>query len=120
MQEDIYKEKSIFLADINNENIPRNETYKTNLNKLRNLVLVKFLNETIVEPKESEWFEFYAPGQTEKIVPLKDSPIYQEDWIGLKQLDQDGKLKFISVHGDHLQFNLEWFEKNIVEPFLKS
>ena len=87
--------------------------------KLNKLVLVKFLHETVVEPKESEWLGFYAPGQTEKLVSLKDSPIYKEDWIGLKQLDQAGKLKLLSVEGDHLQFNLTWFQKNIV-PFLKD
>lgn len=82
--------------------------------------MVKFLNETIVEPKESEWFEFYSPGQTKDIVALKDSPIYKQDWLGLKQLDEAGKLKLISTEGDHLQFNLRWFQKNIVEPFLKD
>lgn len=120
LQDDEYREKSVFLSDINNEKSPRNESYKTNLVKLSNLVLVKFLNETIVEPKESEWFEFYAPGQTKTIVSLKDSPIYTEDWIGLKQLDQAGKLKLLGVEGDHLQFNLKWFQKNIVEPYLKN
>lgn len=98
---------------------PRNATYKTNLLKLNNLVLVKFLNETIVEPKESEWFEFYAPGDAKQVIALKDSPIYKEDWIGLKELDKAGKLKRIAVEGDHLQFNLSWFQKYIVEPFLK-
>jgi len=119
LQEDEYREKSVFLADINNEKSPRNETYKTNLTKLTNLVLVKFLNETIVEPKESEWFEFYAPGQENVIVSLKESPLYKEDWIGLKTLDEAGKLKFISVEGDHLQFNLKWFQQNIVTPYLQ-
>lgn len=31
-----------------------NEKYKENLLKLQNLVLVKFLNDTMVVPKESE------------------------------------------------------------------
>lgn len=83
------------------------------------MVLVKFLNETIVEPKDSEWFEFYAPDKTDTIVSLKDSPIYKEDWIGLKQLDQAGKLHRIAVEGDHLQFTLSWFKKYIVDVYLK-
>lgn len=119
IQLDLYREKSVFLADINNDRKTRNETYKANLLKLSNMVLVKFLNETIVEPKESEWFEFYADGQTDKIVSLKDSPLYKEDWIGLKQLDEAGKLKRIAVEGDHLQFTLSWFKENIVNVYLK-
>ena len=35
-------EKSQFLADINNERTVKNETYKENLMKLDNLVLVKW------------------------------------------------------------------------------
>lgn len=55
-----------------------NQTYKDNLLKLQNLVLVLFEDETIVQPKESEWFGFYAPGQDKKIVSLFDSPIYKQ------------------------------------------
>ena len=38
---DQYLEKSQFIADINNERPMKNETYKENLVKLENLVLVK-------------------------------------------------------------------------------
>ena len=38
---DQYLEKSQFIADINNERPLKNETYKENLLKLENLVLVK-------------------------------------------------------------------------------
>ncbi|VDM98138.1 unnamed protein product [Onchocerca ochengi] len=53
LDEATYRESSIFLADINNER-NLNQTYKENLLKLQNLVLVKFLNDTMVVPKESE------------------------------------------------------------------
>lgn len=39
-------------------------------------VMVKFLNDTIVQPKESQWFEFYINGQDKLIQPLKDSKVY--------------------------------------------
>lgn len=106
------------MADINNERIPRNESYKTNLLKLQNLILVKFLNETIVEPKETEWFEFYKEGSSKVIVPLEASAIYKEDWIGLKELDQSKRLKMLAVEGDHLQFKWEWFKEQIVNAYL--
>ena len=48
-----YKEKSVFLADINNENA-KNATYKQNLLKLENFVMVKFEKDTMVQPRESE------------------------------------------------------------------
>lgn len=43
-----------------------------------NFVLVKFENDTIVEPRETEWFGFYKPGQSSVIQPLKESPIYTQ------------------------------------------
>lgn len=83
------------------------------------MVLVQFLNDTIVQPRESGWFGFYAPGQDQKLIDLRNTTLYKEDWIGLKQLDQSGRLKLLSTLGNHLQFTIEWFQQNIVEPFLK-
>lgn len=40
-------------------------------------VMVKFLNDTIVQPKESQWFEFYEPGQDQRILPLNQSKVYK-------------------------------------------
>lgn len=37
-----YVEKSVFLAEINNEKPVKNETYATNLNQLTNFVMVVF------------------------------------------------------------------------------
>ena len=48
-----YIEKSVFLADINQERFV-NETYKANMLSLNKFVMVKFLEDTIVQPRESE------------------------------------------------------------------
>lgn len=114
-----YVQNSAFLADINNERKVKNATYKENLLKLRNFVLVLFKEDTIVEPKESEWFGFFKPGSTNEMVPLEKSQLYTEDWLGLKEMKEDGRLHFLASEGDHLQFTEEWFNKNILEPFLK-
>lgn len=47
---------SIFLPFLNNLNANKNETYKENISKLEELRLFKWLNDTVVYPKESEWF----------------------------------------------------------------
>ena len=54
----------------------KNETYKVNLNKLENLVLVMFSNDTMVVPRESSHFGFYAAGQDQTVVPLQQTQIY--------------------------------------------
>ncbi|CAF0784657.1 unnamed protein product [Didymodactylos carnosus] len=115
-QEEEYRKKSIFLADINQEGT-FNELYKTNLLKIRNMILVKFLKDTMVEPHESEWFGFYKQGDTSTIIDLKDSDLYKNDLLGLKQLDEQQRLKFIESNTDHLQFTDAWFIENII-PYL--
>ncbi|CAD7090235.1 unnamed protein product [Hermetia illucens] len=113
-----YKAKSTFLADINNERTV-NQTYIDNLQKLERFVMVKFLNDTIVQPIETEWFGFYKPDQDKDILPLKESPLYKEDRLGLRQLDADSKLVFLAIEGDHLHFTDEWLDEHIV-PILKN
>ena len=117
LKEEEYITKSVFLADINQERV-KNSTYKTNLMKLKNFVMVKFLQDTMVIPKESEWFGYYKPGQDKELYTLQESPLYQEDWLGLKEMDTAGKLHFLGADGDHLQFTQEFFETKIL-PFLK-
>ncbi|XP_064119123.1 palmitoyl-protein thioesterase 1-like [Macrobrachium nipponense] len=117
LDEEKYRESSIFLADINNEK-EINETYKNNLKKLQNFVMVKFLNDTTVYPTESQWFGFYAQGQDEVELPLRESRLYQEDRLGLKEMDEAGKLHFLSVDADHLRFGVEWFFQEIVNKFV--
>lgn len=48
-----YLTKNIFLPDINNENVI-NQMYKDRLTSLNKFVMVKHLNDTMVEPLESE------------------------------------------------------------------
>jgi palmitoyl-protein thioesterase len=112
-----YLKKNVFLPDINNELESKNATYKSNLMTLNKFVMVKFEEDSMVQPRESEWFGFYSEGQDKQIVALKDSSLYTEDWLGLKQMDADGKLVFLSCPGDHLQFTLEYFQQNIL-PYI--
>lgn len=55
-----------------------NEEYRTNLMKLDNFVMVKFLEDSMVVPRESEWFGFYAPGQDVEVLPLQQTQLYLE------------------------------------------
>lgn len=117
LSEEVYRNNSEFLADINNERVI-NQTYINNLNKLEHLVLLKFNNDTIVQPRETEWFGFYAPGQSKKLITLQDSRLYNEDRLGLKKMNEDGKLIFLSTDGDHLRFSDKWFIQNVIKPYL--
>ncbi|ERL89412.1 hypothetical protein D910_06780 [Dendroctonus ponderosae] len=119
LNEEEYKKNSSFLADINNE-LVINETYKTNLLGLENFVLIRFDNDTVVQPVDTEWFGFYKPGQSVEKQTLQESAIYTEDRLGLKQLNEDNRLKFLSTSGNHLRFEWEWFEENVVDHYLRN
>ena len=114
----LYPTGSHYLAPINNEVEHRNLEYKAKIENLVNFVMVMFNQDDVVEPKQSAHFEFYSPGQDREVLPLNESAIYQEDWLGLKTLDQQGKLHFREMEGDHMDFNWEWFTENVVLPFL--
>lgn len=103
----MYLASNLFLADINNE-IPdaANGSYAPRLASLEKLVLVLFLQDKTVVPKESSWFGSYAEpdtGSKEKtIVPMRLQPLYVEDWIGLRALDERGAVFFETCAGEHM------------------
>ncbi|KAI0132795.1 Alpha/Beta hydrolase protein [Xylariales sp. AK1849] len=111
---DTYIEASNFLADINNERVLKNKTYAENIAKLENLVMYMFEDDTTVIPKETAWFE--EVNGTEHI-PLRAREIYTEDWIGLRELDRKGGLKFRTTPGDHMQIDDKVLEDTFKEFF---
>lgn len=116
-EEDTYLKACTFLPDINNEHAQKNATYRQRIVGLDHLVLVKFTQDSVIFPRDSEWFGFFANDSNTQIVPLQKSPLYQQDWLGLRALDKAGKLTFLACPGDHLQFTQAWFVANIL-PFL--
>lgn len=101
-QYDDYLESSNFLADINNERELKKPGYKKNLAKLENFVMYMFDEDKTVIPKETSWF---AEVNGTDITPLRSRRIYDEDWIGLKELDRKGGLIFRTTPGDHMQLD---------------
>jgi palmitoyl-protein thioesterase len=120
LQEQLYLDANIFLPDINNALPIKNSTYKRNIMGLKNFVMVKFLQDMVVQPRDSEWFGFYASGQDTVIETLHQSKLYTEDWLGLKVLDQTGRLHFLATPGDHLQFTDKWFVNAIINGWLRN
>jgi len=124
-----YLSASQFLPYINNE-IPesRNETYKRNLASLHNLVLVMFTEDKTVIPKETAWFgaevvnEEGSRGASQTsfsiseqvVVHMRLQPIYLEDWIGLRDLDDRGAIIFEECEGEHMHLGKCW------EPLVKK
>ncbi|KAJ5475642.1 hypothetical protein N7539_007929 [Penicillium diatomitis] len=113
---DAYLEKSNFLADINNERELKNVQYKKNLQSLNVFAMYMFDDDTVVVPKESAVFaEVNSTDGT--VTPLQERPIYKEDWLGLKALDDQGKLHFKSAPGQHMELSEELLRKTFKEYF---
>ncbi|KAL2834849.1 palmitoyl-protein thioesterase precursor [Aspergillus cavernicola] len=111
-----YLESSNFLADVNNERVLKNVTYKENLETLNRFAMFMFEDDKVVHPKESAWFA-EVNGTTGEVVPLRERDIYKEDWLGLKGLDEQGKLEFGTLPGDHMQLAEEDLERVFTEYF---
>ncbi|KAF2229298.1 palmitoyl-protein thioesterase 1 precursor, partial [Viridothelium virens] len=111
-----YLKYSNLLADVNNERGVKNETYKDHLSRLERFVMYRFEEEDAVIPPESTWFadvwQKPAPdgdeGTDERIVtPLKERKMYEEDWLGLRKLDEKDALEFRTIPGKHMQIGKE-------------
>jgi len=114
-----YLKHSVFLPDLNNES---NHTSFTSspthsLNTIQNMMLVMFSEDTMLFPKETAWFQqMNAEGD---LLPLNSTKFYQSDYIGLKSLDEAGRVKYVKIKGDHLQLTLSDFSEIFI-PFLNQ
>ncbi|KAJ7251799.1 palmitoyl-protein thioesterase [Mycena haematopus] len=128
---DAYYSSNKFLTSINNELLgSRNKTYTSNLVSLDKLVLIMFTEDKTVVPKESSWFGSevvvddlsFTDGHqrvladTRILVPMQEQPLYQEDWIGLRELDERGDVVFAECEGEHMDINDCW--ESLVREFV--
>ncbi|CAG9331899.1 unnamed protein product [Blepharisma stoltei] len=112
---DAYLKNSNFLATLNNEK-SLNTTYVTGMQNLDNLVLVKFTEDTIVDPPDSEWFGYFE-NDSHHLVPMNQTTDFHQNLIGLQQLYAQEKMHFIPIQGNHLQFTEAEFTQ-LVLPYL--
>jgi len=109
---DTYLKFSSFLADLNNEKNEKNPEYKKRIMDLDRVLLIKFSKDTMIIPKETAHFEFYD--KNDNIVALKDSDFYNQDYLGVKKLIEENKVKFVELEGDHLRFENSDVEKYMI------
>ncbi|EAW09913.1 palmitoyl-protein thioesterase family protein [Aspergillus clavatus NRRL 1] len=113
---DAYLANSNFLADINNERPLKNTAYRANLARLNRFAMYMFEDDTMVNPKESAWFA-EVNATTGAVTPLRERSLYKEDWLGLKALDEQGKLDFRTAPGGHMQLSEKLLSKVFEEYF---
>ncbi|KND92449.1 Palmitoyl-protein thioesterase 1 [Tolypocladium ophioglossoides CBS 100239] len=110
----MYLDNSNFLADINNERKRKNDAYRRNIARLDNLVMYMFEDDTTVVPRQTSWF---AEVNGTHVTPLRERALYKEDWLGLRELDRKGGLKFRSITGGHMQIPQQVLNDTMTEFF---
>ena len=104
---DSYRAHSNFLADLNNEAGGEWSTgYAKRMASLDMFAMYLFTEDDAVIPKESAWFAD-VNSTTGKVTPLRERDLYNDDRLGLKSLDDGGRLHFRSAKGGHMQLSEE-------------
>jgi len=111
-----YLERSIFLADINNEREEKDPVYKENMLSLNKFVMIRFEDDDVVIPPSTSWFGWID--DFDELIPFNKTETYKEDWLGLKTMEKQNKLEFLTAPGNHMQVNLDYFVENVFHPFL--
>ena len=95
-----------------------NASYAENLASLSNLILVLFTKDRTVVPKESAWFGSYALPTEDSgkmrgdktIIPMRLQPLYVDDLIGLRSLDERDRVFLETCEGEHMELSHDCWE----------
>ncbi|KAJ1913152.1 hypothetical protein IWQ60_009337 [Tieghemiomyces parasiticus] len=108
---DEYYEYNVFLPAINNEITPTHEVYRDRLRSLNRFVMVRYENDSMIVPPTTAWF---ASIEKDATVPLRETDGYRKDVLGLRTLDEQQRLVFLSFPGEHLQHNATLFDRDVL------
>lgn len=111
-----YLNGSNFLADVNNEKAIKNETYKAKITGLDKFVMYVFEEDKTVIPKESGWFA-HVNATSGEVTELRNRTMYKEDWLGLKELDDNNGLVFKTIPGAHMELDATILNETFAEYF---
>lgn len=108
------------LARWNNEG-NFNQTIKDNYGKTEKFVWVMATEDEMVWPAEGEHWGAPDPNDPfHTILAMKETDWYKKDLFGLKTAEEAGKNFFESFDGDHLQFQMEDFDRWINTYFAEK
>lgn len=112
----LYYKYSKFLPYVNNE---KNATikpinFKRGLTKLKRMILVGGPEDGVITPWQSSHFAYYDANGT--VIDMRDRDIYKDDLIGLKTLEDSGRLILTTVPN---VAHYEWHRNvSIVDDYL--
>ncbi len=116
LYEKLFEERS-YLAYLNNEMKEKSDDFKKKFTSLEKLVLIKFSEDDMVRPNQSAWFMKFT--KEYKLEEYKDSKFYMEDMLGLKYLNDNGRVEFVEFEGRHMHLRKNEMDKYVV-PVLRG
>lgn len=97
---ELYKKNSTYLAQLNNERTINNNN-KKNIESLENFVMIFSPFDSIVIPPQSAIFSLYDSNLD--VIPIRDTDLYKQDWLGLQKLDKENKLWLYKTNCTHME-----------------
>ncbi|CAG4972994.1 unnamed protein product [Colias eurytheme] len=111
----LYEKYSVYLPYINNHIVSeKSKDFKTNLLRLKRLVLIGGPDDQVITPWQSSQFGYYNANET--VIEMRGQDIYTLDRIGLRALDTSGRLHVVTVPGvNHFNWHMN---VSIVDDYL--
>ena len=105
---DDFKKSNSILYKLNNPS----EKEKNKFKNLTNLVLIGFDDDKMISPKETAEFGIFD--ENYNVIKMRETDEYKNDVIGLKYLDENGRVKIVYLKGGHLNFDFDDILKYVV------
>jgi palmitoyl-protein thioesterase len=58
----------------------------------------------MILPRETAWFGYYDK-DLKTLLNYNETDLYKNDYIGIRELNENGKIDFVGLPGNHLQFS---------------
>lgn len=112
-----YLRKSHWLAATNNEKDEKNTIFADRMKSLNFYQASAASGDQIVQPRESAWHTFWPFGGSihSAVEDWRHTESYLGDWLGIKTLDEQGKVDFNMFEGTHTVYPESWW-KNASMP----
>jgi palmitoyl-protein thioesterase len=120
LDEKKYLKNNQWLADLNNAKEQKDASKAARMKSLNFYMASAGSDDKVVQPRESAWHTFWPWGgpQTEKaVLDWRQTEGYKGDWLGLKTLDEQGKLEFNMYEGTHTAYNSSWWLATVLPVF---
>lgn len=81
-----------------------NQQYKDNYMSVDKHVMFGSINDEVISPYYSAWFDYWKEGDDSEKLPMEERQEYIDDTFGLQSMDKAGKLVKVESGLDHVGY----------------